>query len=212
MERYFGTYQTFRTASRKEAAALLGSDNLVGDLYTIECTLEHGEHKAWMVNRFGARVGYFDSVFSRELSLKKAQNMALIAILSFVAFSEQPEPGEYWGEAAVIGYDPQEASIFDVFTKGIAGLIGKGIRPQVSFDGKAVDEIIDSKGAWLPSNRVPLPEKQKGMAILKRKRSFTDSLVEEGRKGNKGCYLLSWALILGLVALAIVRLKSCGVF
>ena len=65
MERYFGTYQTFRTASRQEAAALLGSDNLVGDEYTIDCVLEEGEHKAWMVNRFGARVGYFDPGFSR---------------------------------------------------------------------------------------------------------------------------------------------------
>lgn len=211
MERYFGTYQTFQTASRKEAAALLGSDNLVGDLYAIECTLEHGEHRAWMINRFGARVGYFDSSFSRELSLKKAQDMTLTAILSFVAFSEQPEPGEYWGEAAIIGYDPRDDA-FSVFTKGIAGLIGKGIRPQITFDGKAIDEIIDSNGTWLPSNRVPLPEKRKGMAILKRKKSFTDSLVEEGRKGNKGCYLLSWALILGLVALAVIGLKSCGIF
>lgn len=212
MERYFGTYQTFRTASRQDAAALLGSDNLVGDEYTIDCTLEGGSHKAWMVNRFGNRIGYFDPEFSRELSLKKAQNMTLVAILSFVAFSEQPEPGEYWGQAAVIGYAPQEKAAFDPFVHGIANLMGKGIRPQVNFEGRAVDQIIDSQGQWLPSNREPMPEKQKGMAILKRKRSFTDGLVEQGRKGNKGCYLLSWAFLLALVALVVFSLKSCGVF
>jgi len=212
MERYFGTYQTFRTASRQEAAALLGSDNLVGDEYTIDCVLEEGEHKAWMVNRFGARVGYFDPGFSRELSLKKAQDMTLVAILSFVAFSEQPEPGEYWGQAAVLGYTPREKAVFEPFVQGIANLMGKGIRPQVDFEGRAVDQIIENRGQWLPDNREPMPEKRKGMAILKRKRSFTDGLVEQGRKGNKGCYFLSWPLMLGLVALIVFGLKACGVF
>ncbi len=190
----------------------MGSDNLVGDRYAIECTLEQGEHKAWLVNRFGAHIGYFDADFSRTLSLKQAQGMTLVGILSFVAFSEQPEPGEYWGDAAVIGFNPADKAVFNRFIEGIASLIGKGTRPELDFEGAAADRICESQGSWLPSNRVPLPEKQKGMAILKRRRSFTDNLVEQGRSGNKGCYVLSWAFLLGLVALAIFGLKSCGVF
>lgn len=212
MERYFGTYQTFRTASRKDAAALLGSDNLVGDRYTIDCTIEEGIQKAWLVNRFGARVGYFDPSFSRELSLMRAGDMTMIGILSFVAFTEQPEPGYYWGEAAVIAFDPHHAESFEKFTAGAATLIGKGIRPKLSLGEEGVERIEESGGTWIPADRVPLPQKEKGMAILKRRRSFTDALVEEGRKGNKGCYLLSWGLLLALVATAVLGLKSCGVF
>lgn len=212
MDRYFGTYQTFRTASKEEAAALVGPDNLIGDRYTIDCTIEQGVQKAWLVNRFGSRVGFFEPDFSRELSLKKAQGMDLTGILSFVAFSEEPEPGEYWGNAAIIGYDPADVAAMETFIEGVAGLIAKGIRPELAFENQGIDQIYQSKGTWLPSERVPLPEKQRGMAILKKRRSLTDGLIEQGRTGNKGCYILSWVFLLALVALVIFALKTCGVF
>lgn len=212
MERYFGTYQTFQTASRKDAAALLGSDNLVGDRFTVDCTIDGGVQKAWLVNKFGQRVGYFDPSFSRELSLLRAGDMNIVALLSFVAFTEQPEPGHYWGEAAVVAYSKRDDAAFGPFVDQVAKLIGQGIRPALSLRDEGVQRVLESQGSWVPSDRVPLPQKQKGMAILKRRRSFTDSLVEQGRKGNKGCYLLSWAFLLALVAATIFGLKSCGVF
>lgn len=212
MERYFGTYQTFQTVSKKDAAVLMGSNTLVGDRYRIDLTMEQGSHRAWLINKFGERIGYFDGSFSRELSLLSAEGLELVGILSFVAFSETPEPGEYWGQAAVIGYSPSYAAEFDRFIDGICGLIGKGIRPKLSLQGSAIDEIIATGGTWLPSEREPLPEKQRGMALLKTRRGFIDGLVEAGRSGNKGCYFLSWAFLLAVVAAIIIGLKSCGVF
>lgn len=212
MERYFGTYQTFRTVSKKDAAVLMGSNTLVGDRYRINLTMDEGNHRAWLVNKFNETIGYFDENFSRELSLYAAEGMELVGILSFVAFTETPEPVEYWGQAAVIGYSPHYAEEFNQFIDGVCGLIGKGIRPKLSLKGPAVDEIISSKGTWLPSEREPLPEKQRGMALLKTRRGFIDGLVEAGRAGNKGCYILSWAFLLALVAAVIIGLKSCGVF
>ena len=155
MERYFGTYQTFRTVSKKDAAVLMGSNTLVGDRYRINLTMDEGVHRAWLINKFNETIGYFDDGFSRELSLFAAEGLELVGILSFVAFTETPEPGEYWGQAAVIGYSPHYAEEF---------------------------------------NR------------------FIDGLVEAGRTGNKGCYILSWAFLLALVAAIIIGLKSCGVF
>lgn len=212
MERYFGTYQTFQTTSKKDAAVLMGSNCLVGDRYRIKLTMEEGTHRAWLVNKFNETIGFFDAAFSRELSLLAAEDMELVGILSFVAFTEAPEPGEYWGQAAVIGYDPHYSEEFNRFIDGVCGLIGKGIRPKLDLSGSAVDEIIASKGAWLPSDREPMLEKQRGMALLKTRRGFIDDLVEAGRAGNKGCYILSWAFLLALVAAVIIGLKSCGVF
>ena len=212
MERYFGTYQTFRTVSKKDAAVLMGSNTLVGDRYRINLTMDEGAHRAWLINKFNETIGYFDDGFSRELSLFAAEGLELVGILSFVAFTETPEPGEYWGQAAVIGYSPHHAEEFNQFIDGVCGLIGKGIRPKLALKGSAVDEIITSNGAWLPSEREPLPEKQRGMALLKTRRGFIDGLVEAGRTGNKGCYILSWAFLLALVAAIIIGLKSCGVF
>ena len=63
--RYFGTYETFKTPSQKEGGALMGSDNLVGDRYSIELEMEEGAHRAWVVNRFGKRIGFFEPGSSR---------------------------------------------------------------------------------------------------------------------------------------------------
>lgn len=212
MERYIGTYQTFQTVSRKEAANLIGADNLVGDRYTIECTLEDGIQKAWLVNRFNQRIGFFEPQYSRQLSIFKAQGMELTALLSFVAFTDHPEPGYYWGDVAVIAFDPTYQVAMETFLTGIAKEMAKGKRPRVQLEKHGVDHIIESSGSWLPTETVPYPVKEKGTALVKTRRSITDRLVEESRKGNKGCYLLSWAFLLGIVALAIFSLKSCGVF
>lgn len=139
MERYFGTYQTFRTVSKKDAAVLMGSNTLVGDRYRINLTMDEGVHRAWLINKFNETIGYFDDSFSRELSLLAAEGLELVGILSFVAFTETPEPGEYWGQAAVIGYSPHYAEEFNRFIDGVCGLIGKGIRPKLALKGPAVD-------------------------------------------------------------------------
>ena len=88
MERYFGTYQTFRTVSKKDAAVLMGSNTLVGDRYRINLTMDEGAHRAWLINKFNETIGYFDDSFSRELSLFAAEGLELVGILSFVAFTE----------------------------------------------------------------------------------------------------------------------------
>lgn len=212
MERYFGTYQTFQTASKKEAADLIGADNLVGDRYRIECTIEEGEQRAWLVNKFDHRVGYFDPSFSRELSIMQAQGMSLVALLSFVAFTDHPEPGYYWGEAAVIGFNPSLKDSIDPFVVQVATSLKKAVRPVVDLQGSAVDRMISSQGNWLPKDTVPFPAPEKGTAILKNHQSITDRLVEETRKGNKGCYVVSWVFLLALVAAALFGLKSCGLF
>lgn len=212
MERYFGTYQTFQTASKKEAADLIGADNLVGDLYRIECTIEDGEQKAWLVNKFDRRIGFFDPSFSRELSIMHAQGMKLVALLSFVAFTDHPEPGHYWGEAAVVAFDPSLQEAVDPFITQVAGSLKKAVRPVVDLQGSAIDHMVSSQGNWLPKDTVPFPAAEKGTAILKNHQSITDRLVEETRKGNKGCYIASWAVLLSLVAAALFGMKSCGLF
>ncbi|MEG0777193.1 MAG: hypothetical protein RR381_07005, partial [Raoultibacter sp.] len=60
--------------------------------------------------------------------------------------------------------------------------------------------------------RAALPPRVPGTAILKSHRKLSEGLIECGRKGNIGCYVVSWAFILGFVALSIFGLKSCGVF
>ncbi len=212
MDQYFGTYQTFETVSKKDAAVLLGADNLVGDRYTIEIELDGDAHKAWLISRFDQRIGFFDGNFSRRLSILKANGLELTAILSFVAYTDMPEPGHYWGEMAVIAYNPAHKEAFERFITTVCTRMFDNVRTRVNFDAEGVEHIISSGGSWVPEQTVPMPSKKKGTVIMKSKRSVSEKLIEQGRKGNKGCYVVSWAFIIALVAALLFGLKACGVF
>lgn len=210
MQDYFGTYQRFETVSKKDAGALLGADNIIGDQYHIQLELVDGQHRGWLINRFNARIGYFDADFSRQLSLLKAKDMELTAILSFVAFTENPEPGHYWGEMAVIGYPASEKEAFGTFAASVAKKIGDGVHPDLDIPTDKVEAIVSSNGTWLPEKNLPYPELPKGTVFLKKRRSLMDGVVEQGRKGNIGCYIISWAILLGIVALIVYAFVSCS--
>lgn len=211
-ERYFGTYARFDTRSKKDAAALLGADNLIGDVFEIVFQTEDGVSTAWMKNRFGALIGYFDASFSRELSVLAARGWKLQALLSFVAFTDRPEPGHYWGEAAVVCYDPTLDQAFEPFIASTAQRLSDGVRPEVDLGEQGVEQVVSSNGAWTPKKTVAFPAKEQGTVIMKSRRKMSEKLIEQGRKGNKGCYAVSWLFLLLLVALALFGLKSCGVF
>ena len=87
-----------------------------------------------------------------------------------------------------------------------------GIRPEVELGEQGYAKVVESKGTWKPTKTVSLPSKQAGVAILKTRRSVSEKMIEQGRKGNKGCYILSWVFLLALIAGVIFGLRSCGVF
>mgnify|MGYP000388107790 CR=1 FL=1 len=124
------------------------------------------------------------------------------ALLSFVAFTDSPEPGEYWGEVAILCFSPEHEQAFTTFAGNVAQRLMEGIRPEVDLGEQGIKQILDSNGTWSPSKTVPLPTKKPGTVIMKGRRKMSERLIEQGRKGNKGCYIVSWIFILAVVALA----------
>lgn len=209
VNRYFGRYAEFDTVSKKDAAVLLGADCMVGDVLSVDCQLEEGEHRAWLVNQFDARVGFLSAEISREMSLLAARGFRLNAVLSFVAFTDHPDEGHYWGDVALVCFKESLAACFEPFLQEVSARAAEGIRTRVDLGPDAVSRIVESEGAWLPKETVPMPEKVKGTAIIKRRRGLNDKLITQGRAGNKGCYVAGWAFLLIAVALAVLSLKSC---
>lgn len=211
-ERYFGTYTRFDTLSKKDAAALLGADNLIGDIFDIVFQTEDGVSTAWIKNRFGALIGFFDAPFSHKLNVLAARDWKLQAVLSFVAFTDHPEPGHYWGQVAVMCFDPSLEQVLTPFITSTAQRIADGVRPEVDLGEQGIDQVVSSNGAWTPKKTIAFPAKETGTVIMKSRRKMSEKLIEQGRKGNKGCYAVSWLFLLLLVAVALFGLKSCGVF
>lgn len=211
-DEYFGTYAQFETASKQEGAKLTGADNLVGDVFTIEFVVEDGQRVAWMKNRFGALVGFFDEETSRQLSLCEARGWVLQALLAYVAYSDSPDQSQYWGEAALICFSPAYTEAFDVFTHMVADRLINGVRPLVDLGAQGVNQIISTDGAWFPKKTLLALPKNPGTVYIKTKRSINEKLIEQGRAGNKGCYVGTIILVAVILAALVFLLRSCGLF
>ena len=209
---YFGTYARFETSSKKEGSALVGADNLVGDRFDIEFLTEDGVTTTWMRNRFGALAGFFDENLSRRLAIMKARGWKLQALLSFVAYTDSPEPARYWGEAAVVAFDPKNEAAFDRFLSLVGKRLADGVRPEVDLGSQAVQSVLEAGGDWKPTKTVPLPKRAAGTVIMKSRRKFSEKMIEMGRLRNVGCFVASWAFLLVLAAAIVFGLKACGVF
>ena len=208
---YEGFYARFDTPSKEQGYLLMGADNIVGDDFELFFKTDEGRAVAWLKNKFGTEVGYFDADASRKLQLARARELETRCLLSFVAFSDSPDPGCYWGQMAVFIYNPAHAEAFNAFIDRCAERLGEGLRPQINLGRQAAQKILDEPD-WMPSENVPLPKKEKGFAVLKSHRSLSEKMIEQGRSRNIGCYIISWIFI-ALVLVGIgFALHSLGLF
>ena len=208
---YEGFYARFESATKSDGSLLMGPDNIVGDDYEVVFKTEEGRVVAWLNNKFGAEVGFLDANASRKLQLAAARDQKIRALLSFVAYSDTPEPGLYWGQVALFCFNPAYAKEMDAFVDRVAKKIGEGIRPNINLGESAVAKIFEETD-WVPSDTVALPKKESGMAILKDHQSMSEKMIEQGRAGNKGCYTISWIFIALLVVAALYGLHVLGLF
>lgn len=209
---YHGHYMKFYALGGKGSADFIGADNLVGDRYVIEIEDLGDTHRAFLVNRFGDRVGYLDGKYTRDVQLAQAKEWETAAFLSFVAFTEgtdEEHPGYYWGEMAVLMYDHKLDRQMRPFLKTLSKVMADGGRPQIDLSNKTVDMLINDDGSWFPTDKVPRPKMGKGSALIKDHQTPNERLIEQSRKRNIGCYIISWAFIAALVALIIYLLHSC---
>lgn len=66
---YFGAYARFDTTSKKDAAILLGSYCIIGDVFNIKFKPLEDQTRAWVVNDYGDTLGYLDEQTSHKLNL-----------------------------------------------------------------------------------------------------------------------------------------------
>lgn len=198
---YEGFYARFDTANKAQGSMLMGPDHIVGDDYEVFFKTEEGRVVAWLRNKFGAEVGFLDVNASRKLQLANAREQTIRAVLSYVAYSDEPDPGLYWGQVAVFCFSPRYADEMNAFVDRVAAKISDGVRPVIDLGSQAVNKIIEEED-WVPNDTMPLPQKVVGMAVLKDHRTMSEKVIEQGRAGNKGCYAVSIAFIV-VVVLAI---------
>lgn len=210
---YFGTYARFQTEGARAGAALAGPDNAIGDMGDIEWREDAcGRPQAWLRNPYGHAIGFLDAGTSHTLAIYRAKGWAIRSVLSIVAYSDEPAPGSYWGEAALIAYAPRYAEQFEAFLKAFAHRTAEGLRPDPDLGQTAIEGIIADSGSWEPSGKVRPARGNGRTAILKDHRTLHDKLLDQARSGKAGCYIVGWGFIAACIALAAWAMHALGVF
>ncbi len=207
MSETFGTYKIADSYNSDSSARLISADNTVGDIYRVEIENNKDEHIAVLINRFNQKTAVFDSDFSRELSLLKARNMNIVAVLSLVGFSENKKPN-YWAEFAVFSYPSSQSDLYEIFIANISRKIRDGIRINLSLSEEEERKVEETQGNYLPSSKVTLPKLNKGEIIIKKSASIKEKLIEQARRKNPGCYIFGWLFILLIIALVIFLVRK----
>ncbi len=208
MENYYATYTIATPTSKEEAGKLLSADNIIGDVYKVVTEISGTKHEAKAVNRFGDSPVQFNQEVSKELSLNEIKGMMTYAILTCVGFIQEEKDGNYWAEFIVISFPKNQLNIFVNYVDEISKAIKKNRRPNVNLSQSEITEVINNNGKYISSSKQPQIKKAKGQVILKSRVRLTDSLVEQGRKKNPGCYIFGWLFLLGFIALLIFIVKS----
>ena len=196
---YSARYMKFETESKKSASVLIGSDCLVGDRYTVEFEYTVTGLKMWFINKFNVRCGFTVSSEVSELMVLHESGMKVSAILSFIAFTQDPAPGHYWGEFAVFAYDPTYSNEFEGFISRVSKIQQDGFRCDLEIGQQGLERIISGDTDFTPIGRKNLPNKLPNTVILKSKLSAKDKLIEKGRSRSIGCFISSWVFLLLLV-------------
>ena len=199
---YEGFYARFDTPSKQVGSLLMGPDNIIGNDYQLDFRTDDGRVVVWLKNKFDKEIGFFDVESSRRIQLANARGQKIRALLAFVAYSDMPDPGLYWGHMAVICFNPAYEKEMNAFVDRVAVKLGAGVRPAIDLSNDAVKKIFDEPD-WLPKGTVSLPKKQPGEAVIKDHQSLSEQMIEQGRARNKGCYAISYAFI-AIVVLAVI--------
>lgn len=209
---FFGAYLRFSTEDKRAGAALAGPDNAVGDIGSIVWKLDDDKSpRAWIENPYGQLVGFLDKADSHRLALYRAKEWTIRTVLSFTAYSEGPDQGEYWGQVAVFAYAPRHADTFETFVRAFARKAADGLRPDPALGQAGVRQVIENPDAWVPGSKTKIPAAA-GTAVLKDHRTLHDKMLDQSRNGNKGCLIGGWAFILAVVAAIVWALHSIGLF
>ena len=187
--RYEGFYARFEAPSKKTGSLLVSADVLVGDPFEIVIDAE-SPNNARIVNRFGEAIGSLDANATRRIKLAQARDQIVHAYLAFVAYSELPDPGVFWGNMAIVCLSKTLEDAFADYLATLSKRLGSGVRPNIELGAVEIDRILANR-SWFPSSQFGMPEMPSGSAIVKHKLSLTERIVEQGRKRNPLMYVVS---------------------
>jgi len=200
-EVYDGFYFMFNSTDKRSASYLAGSEGVIGSELMLQVTPEF----VHIVARDGAVIADIDTTCAERLRYRYNRGWIIKTALSLVSYQEAGK--RFIAEVACFCYDSalDEASkqALEMFIKNLVYRINKGVHPGLELSQEQFMKVIESKGAWYLTKNTPLPPREKGTIIYKRRRTWSESLVNMSLRGNRGCKVAAivfWILFAGAIA------------
>lgn len=207
---YFGTYAKFDTESKEKGVELMNADYLVGDPYTPDFRVKDDVSQVWLINRFGGELGFLDPSISRRISIFHAREWKINIYLSYIAYTCNDDDDHYWGEVAVVCFDPKYEQAFTPFCDTLSERLKNGVRPDIKLNDQELSNVLNGDGTWFPKKTVALPGKKNGTVIVKSDLSASEKVVEQARKNSVGCYVVTIIILVVLILLVLLIINSCS--
>jgi hypothetical protein len=187
---YFGTYERVQEVTEEESRHLSSNESVIGSLVTLVFDEDgDGRERVCVESARGYSLGHFSPDFSSQLTALRQEGLICTAYLSAVAYAESN--GLFWGEFAVVCYAPDQATAWEHYCANLKGRIANGDHPDMQLGKKNLARVIDSNGVWCLNKSIPYEKLDRGGVYFKKKRSWSDALVEMAVSGNMGCKIIA---------------------
>ena len=204
-----GFYIRFEPDSAQGKRALAGSEGIVGSrlaaaLYENEQSCGGYDVKLKALSGTSLVVLKGKEAERIETAIQAGWNVNIH--LSLAVFSKERD--SFWAEAACILFNSEQEEPLKNFTKNIVYRLSRGTHPGLELNQEQFVHVIESNGDWYLTKDLPLPTLEQGEIIYRRRKVWSEYLVEAAASGKVGCKvaaILFWLIIVVVVIWLVVR-------
>lgn len=191
---YGAHYLTFYPHGKEGENFLGSSDGVIGTALT----LKEANDGLGFYSYDGRRIAEFED---ESLSQALQKGWTIRCLLAYSVY--KAEDKTIYGAAACFYYDPSDPEITKALEAFIARTVER-INHRAHFNLKLSQEhftrIIESQGRWFLIKEEPWPKLPKGSVYYRRRRTFSDRMIDAANRGNKGCLVASWLSMFVIIA------------
>jgi hypothetical protein len=200
-EVYQGFYADFTPQSEEGARYLSGVEGIIGS--TLK--LERFEDALAFVAHDGQQIALLEGAVATWLEVLLERGWVIRCVLASIIYSAGEK--SFTGNFACLSYSPQlEDEVkqsLETFIGNITHRVASATRPKLELTQEQFVRVIESKGTWFLTREEPWPELPKGSVVYRRRRTFSDRLINIALEGNRGCVVASWVATVIIIGAAI---------
>jgi hypothetical protein len=177
-------------------AFFLGAEGIIGTTVQIDGSFVRATD--------GRVVACLNNDDNKRIDAHKKSGWQVIVVLALILYHNETKSPS--AQLACICYSPELRDSLGLFAKNMLFRIRKGEHPSLALTQEQFIRVLESKGSWYLTKGEPLPALPKGTIVYKKRRVWSENLVEQALRGNIGCKIANvffWLVLAAAITFAI---------